>query len=367
MARGRHAAAGIAVMVAFALSPALIGRIDPGDYVSGRSRDVEARMKRNASAAAIILGELRTSFSDMMFIKTERYLHSGIAYVPHMDRALLSLEGEQKEAEHHQVVVGEEHHRDGHDHDHAHDHDHEHDDDHMHAYDHEHDDHHHAHDHDHLHHKNIETVVPSPTRDFRGFIGDLERQVKPWRDPSKAHIHTDGMELLPWFRMMTLSDPRYIRGYAVGGWWLQNRNLEQAFAFVKEGVENNPESFEIYMTLGQLYLNQARQAGEDEATRDNAFAEALDAYTKSAGFGLEQRPEGWTDESSDPRWSDYQENDLLASMRLSVFLEERHGDPQAAYRRATTYLQQIGQDTVLEEWVARHGEEVGGSLPEEQQ
>jgi tetratricopeptide (TPR) repeat protein len=331
MPRGRHAVAGIAIIVAFALSPALISRIDPGDYVSGRSRDVEARMKRNASAAAIILGELRTSFSDMMFIKTERYLHSGIAYVPHMDRALLSLEGEQSEAEHHQEEVGEEDH--------------------------------HA-DHDHLHHKDIETVVPSPSLDFRGFIGDLERQVKPWRDPSKAHIHTDGMELLPWFRMMTLSDPRYIRGYAVGGWWLQNRNLEQAFAFVKEGVENNPESFEIYMTLGQLYLNQARRA-EDEENRRSSFAEALDAYIKSAQFALEQRPPDWTGEIDDPRWSDYQENDLLASMRLSVFLEERHGDPQSAYRRATTYLQQIGQDTVLEEWVARHGEEVGGSLPED--
>jgi hypothetical protein len=38
--------------------------------------DLEAR---NKNAFALILGEIRATAADLMFIKTERYLHSGVA------------------------------------------------------------------------------------------------------------------------------------------------------------------------------------------------------------------------------------------------------------------------------------------------
>ena len=54
--------------------------------------------------------------------------------------------------------------------------------------------------------------------------------MKPWLDPSKHAGHSDGKEVLPWFRVMTLSDPHYVRAYAVGTWWLRTKNLDAAFA-----------------------------------------------------------------------------------------------------------------------------------------
>jgi len=40
----------------------------------------EAQSSRNTSAVARLFGEFRTSMSDIMCLKTERYLHSGVGY-----------------------------------------------------------------------------------------------------------------------------------------------------------------------------------------------------------------------------------------------------------------------------------------------
>ena len=57
----------------------------------------------------------------------------------------------------------------------------------------------------------------SPLEDWRGFIGDLEREVKPWMDPSLGRIaKARSQEVMPWFRLMTLVNPHRVRGYRVG-------------------------------------------------------------------------------------------------------------------------------------------------------
>ena len=48
---------------------------------------------RNTSSAAVMLGEVRTAMSDIMFIKCERYMHSGVACKPHLQREILSVSG----------------------------------------------------------------------------------------------------------------------------------------------------------------------------------------------------------------------------------------------------------------------------------
>lgn len=293
----------------FAL-PLLSSQIRPFAYEGGFSRDEASRMQRNSSAIATVIGEFRTSLSDILFVKTERYLHSGVAYVPHMDEKLLSIGGLTRELTEHQEEVGiiEDEFEDS----------------------------------------GTPTLIPQVSKDFRGFVGRLERQVKPWRDPELAHMHTEGKQLLPWFRVMTVSDPNYVRGYSVGAWWLISRDIDQAQAFAEEGLANNENAFEIRYILGQVYLKRARaleSAGATEQEVREMIKQAKNAYQIAAEHALEvvRRGSGGLEDV----FTRYQEEDALASARMAVMLEDRHGDPNRARALAARFHEAYPDDMVL--------------------
>lgn len=301
------------VVVIFLLSPLLALRVNPDSYEGGRDRDVRARAERNSSALALLLGEFRASMSDIMFIKTERYLHSGVGYTPHMDNQLLSLEGETAGLTEHQAEVGLE--EEGGE---------EHDDEAM-------------------------TLLRTPDNDFRGFIGSLEREVQPWRDPSLPHIHTLGTELLPWYRIMTLSDPYNERAYAIGAWWLKSIDPEEGIRFLEEGIRNNPDSFQLFNMLGQIYNalgNEARWAeGGEEEDYLPLYRKAQEAFEKGAELALVQRPaEGPTPQNS--TWTEYMEEDAMATIRMAVLVERNYGDEARALELAVRYSKSV-EDAVL--------------------
>lgn len=303
------------VVLLFLLSPLLGLRVKPNSYEGGRDRDVRARAERNSSALAMLLGEFRASMSDIMFIKTERYLHSGVGYTPHMDNQLLSLSGETSGLAEHQAEIGLDD-LEGHD---------DHDDEAM-------------------------TLLRTPDNDFRGFIGHLERQVQPWRDPSLPHIHTAGTELLPWYRIMTLSDPYNERAYAIGAWWLKSIDPNEGIRFLEEGLRNNPDSFQLYNMLGQIYnslgneLRWSEGAGEEQYVP--LFRKAQEAFEKGAELAIRQRPpEGPTDKN--PNWTEYMEEDAMATIRLAVLVERNFGDEARALELARRYRESV-EDAVLD-------------------
>lgn len=300
--------------------------IHPNRYEAGRSRDPVAGVKRNQSSLARILGEFRTGLSDILFIKTERYLHSGVAYVPHLTEELLTVEGTGEEVEHHEEEMTHSH---G-DHSHAHG-------EHSHAYE----DHSHAHgeDHedDHFHHDGeVEMLVPTAKQDYRGWIGHMQRQVQPWQDPSEAHIHTDGRELLPWFRLMTLSDPGYVRGYVLGAFWVERVDPEAALEFIEEGLEANPTAFQLHLSKGYILMRMARNLDpgvaftDPSADRLELLRQAKASFHEAADYIDRVRPpmpdEG---EITDlPNWNTYQETDARGAITLSLLFEERYGNPE---------------------------------------
>ena len=268
----------------------LSGQVDPGQYEGGRSRDEQARERRNRRALAALMGEFRTSASDLMFIKTERYLHGGVAY-------------------HH--GHGDEH---GQEHEHAgqgHDHGHGDEMDHAHEFE--------------CSCQGHETVIPQAEADFRGWIGDLYRKVKPWRDPSEAHVHTDGRELLPWFRLMTVSDPRYVQGYLAGGFWLQQQGTDAALGFIEEGLRNNPGAFPLYVSRGLMRVKQAREASGEGRSGRNLLEMAREDFARAAELGRARRGRGEV-------LARYEENDLLAACRMTILVSERLGDAGRAQR-----------------------------------
>jgi tetratricopeptide (TPR) repeat protein len=312
-------------------SPLLSARLNPTRYVGGRARDIRQREIRNTSSVAIMLGEVRTAMSDIMYIKTERYLDHGIAYMPHL-RKTLSISGQATAIDEHQAEVAEQTDHEagetGEEHEHAEDAD-------------------------------TPTMVPTRTEDFRGFIGDLERSVKPWRDPSQPHAHSDGTELLPWFRLMTLSDPHYVLGYTVGGWWLKSRNLDEALKFAQEGIDKNPDSFQVWYTMGQLLLEKGRRAaggrylGTEQPEALAILRETRQYYQHAAELVLKQRPANAMELPDDPRWGDHMEEDARAACRMAVLAEFHYGDRTNAVGLARRYMQVLGRDILLERIAAR--------------
>lgn len=337
------------VLLAFLLSPLLALRIDPNAYEGGRSKDEADIQARNSSSFAIILGEVRTNLSDLMFIKTERYLHNGVAYRPHLDMDQTAQSGEivDKHA--------------GHDHGHGEsgsgesfdfagefeEHEAEAKGEHV---------------HDEAEEESSGTIIKGPEDDFRGFIGRLEREVKPWRDPKLAHIHTSGTELLPWYRLMTLSDPKNVRAYLIGAWWLKGQRKPEFYAealnFVSEGIENNPQAFQLYLMRGYIYNQMEKKA------------EAREAFTEAAELAVKARPAGWTPEDEDRamaealgkstgsastvrpgsirRWTNYQEEDARAAARLAVIAERDAGSALKAVAMARRYVEALEGDGRLE-------------------
>ena len=306
----------LVALVLFLASPGLILRLAPNTYSGGRSRDLADRELRNRSAIAIILGEIRSSMSDMMFIKTELYLHSGVAYRLNLDYDALSSKGEVTDKGKGQINAPPKQEEAGHSHEEE-------------ASPGEED----------LHFDctGADTVIRSRQKDFRGFIGDLHRQVKPWLDPSKPHLHTDGTELLPWYRLMTMSDPHNIRGYMIGAWWLKRfktkPQLEEALKFLEEGIAYNPEAFQLYLMNGRVFV----------ALGDNQ--EAKKSYREAAERAVKQRPPNG---KTGPSWTDYNEEDALASVRLAVMTEAEYGTRKQALQLALDYHGKIGQDIILE-------------------
>jgi len=317
-------------------------RLHPNTYVGGRSERQADVIQRNTSAIAVVLGELRSSMSDLMYIKTERYLDQGIAYYPHLDMKAMESQGQvvatKEAAEPHQadstgtgvetpapdiqppVLRPHEH-----EHDHAHEGESE--------------EEHEAHAHEGEGY--TKTVIRDATDDFRGFIGYLERNVKPWRDPRLPHQHTEGTELLPWFRLQTLSDPHNVRSYLIGSWWLKAKGDTQvleALAFVEEGIRNNPDAFQLHLMKGSILFKLNRRE------------EAAAAYEKAVDLARRIRPpEGDDDPKAEELgWDRYKEQDARTAARMEVLLRKNLGQTDEALRKATEYGRTFAKDAILE-------------------
>lgn len=71
------------------------------------------------------------------------------------------------------------------------------------------------------------------------------------------HTHLQGnneREILPWLRISAELDPQKVETYTVSAYWLRDLGkTNEAEAFLREGLRNNPDSYEILLELGRLY------------------------------------------------------------------------------------------------------------------
>jgi tetratricopeptide (TPR) repeat protein len=77
-----------------------------------------------------------------------------------------------------------------------------------------------------------------------------------FRITQHTHLeHHNEREILPWLRLAADLDPNKVETYTVGAFFLREHLNEpdQAEAFLREGLRNNPDSAEILFELGRLY------------------------------------------------------------------------------------------------------------------
>ncbi len=195
------------------------------------------------------------------------------------------------------------------------------------------------------------SVIPDAARDYRGFVGHLHRTVQTWRDPDAPHEHADGLQMIPWFRLMTWANPRAIKGYTAGAFRLQGMQPDTALHFLDEGVAHSPQAFQLHFMRAKSYLDAAKRergtALEDLTPRARAnCALAIKSYRTAAELARAQRPES-DEDAARIGWTTYDELDSRAAMRMTVILEHRFGDSQRARADAQRYLTVLGADPIL--------------------
>ena len=396
------------VILLWIVAPFLFNAIQPNDYTGGNMRDEYQRQIRNSSAASRMLGGLRTSVSDIMFLKIETYMHEGVGYEPHVtevESVSSLIEEDLDQAELNDETSPPEHvHSEDCDHggealhteiEHVHSETCKHgpddappEEEHVHSEDCDHGgealhaevEHVHSetceHGHDaapaeeeHVHSEDCEhehdgtsfsesgeklyagqTTIPIAQQDYRGFIGNLYRKVKPWSGAA-LHKHSKGEELLPWFKVMTLSDPQYIRGYTIGSYWLSRTDLDGGLKFIEEGAKNNPDSFEVHLIYGQLLYKKAQDLRRETGNVDLPLAydfinNSLKHYRQAADLVLKVRPlEGPSEISG---WSNTQEQDAWAAITMALTMESKFGDPNKAVELAQRSKAQFGDSPWFE-------------------
>ena len=106
-------------------------------------------------------------------------------------------------------------------------------------------------------HGKKETEEDEKNEDFLG-------KPKDWIDAFGRHFHItqhthlesgNEREILPWLRLAADLDPQKIETYTVGAFFLREHlgRTNEAEAFLREGLRNNPDSCEILFELGRLY------------------------------------------------------------------------------------------------------------------
>ncbi len=125
-------------------------------------------------------------------------------------------------------------------------------------------------------HKEIEHKHKLEYNRLDKFFTKLEYNLKP---NITEHLHSKREdELMPWFKLTTMLNPRHVRAYAVGGYWLAFR-LEkpyEAIKFMKEGIKNNPDSYQISEEMGIVYFSKLK----DYKKAQYYFEKALKSQAK---------------------------------------------------------------------------------------
>jgi len=177
---------------------------------SHSSLDAVANQSSSDGVLTALMGDSRRLFANHFFAKADAYFHSG--YYP-----TIFDNSAPKERSHLQNAAEQEH--DNHETNHV-----EHHDD-----------------------------------DEAGFLGEpldvLEAFGRNFFVSHHSHLEAaNARELLPWLKLSADLDPQKVETYVVASFWLRTRlgKVDEAEAFLRDGLRSNPNSYEILFELARI-------------------------------------------------------------------------------------------------------------------
>jgi tetratricopeptide (TPR) repeat protein len=206
-------------------------------WLQPRSLAWRGQRAQAGSLLQVLLGDGRRMFANHFFTKADVYLHSG--YYPSLfDQAKLNCEGQlagTASAHDPEAEAGKGVHED---------------DDHGH--------------------------------DFLGKPKDwLDAFGRKFRITEHTHLEGHGTEreILPWLKLSAELDPEQVETYTVAAFWLRTKlgKVQEAEAFLRDGLRANPDSYEILFELGRLLYENRK----DAARARNVWELALRKWQKT--------------------------------------------------------------------------------------
>ncbi len=185
---------------------------------------------RSGDFLSVLIGDSRRLFSNQMVAKADAYFHSG--YYPTIFDA-----PKEKEESH---LSGDNDAEAGHDEDH---------DEQPGSTNHV----------EHAEHQHSATCGHNQKSED-GFLGPpkdwIDRFGRKFFPSQHSHLESGGeREILPWLRLSAELDPQRIDTYTVAAYWLRKRlgKIDEAEQFLRDGLRANPDSYELYFQLGQIF------------------------------------------------------------------------------------------------------------------
>lgn len=278
----------LAVAVVTVTANAMVGRLQPAVVATvGMTHAQQEKLEHSATAS--LLGQFRSSMSDFLWLKADKVLHKGVE--------LRGMTEAEKEGGHTEATSAPGEKEKGY-----------------------------------QEHQGETTVVLAKRDDWRGHLGDIEREIQPYQD-MEHHEHKDPKETLPLFRLMTAANPQFIPGYTVGAMLIgQDRSkTEEAVNFLREGVANNPNSIELQNAVG--YMMTARQ---------KKYNEAFPYLMRAIELGAAKDPKIMTEDEQEARQEAY---------RWALLNRREAGDGDATRRIAEACIALYPQDVVCKRYL----------------
>jgi len=113
----------------------------------------------------------------------------------------------------------------------------------------------------------MESSFMGPPRDWidafgRHFIPNRHTHLDEGGATDDLSTSDNVREILPWLKLSARLDPDDIQTYTVTAFWLRRMHKEkEAEQVLREGLRNNPQSYEILFELGRLYKESYDDTG----------------------------------------------------------------------------------------------------------